>query len=113
MTKRTNLSYTRLENDLRQDILSNRLSGGEALPTEKELSDQYGISRNTVRHALANLVDEGLLSKVHGSGTFVVPAEERCGGAVKRGRNQILFLLLYTHFLPLQNFVTDSHPYST
>ncbi|MBR4665797.1 MAG: LacI family DNA-binding transcriptional regulator [Lentisphaeria bacterium] len=92
MTKRTNLSYTRLENDLRQDILSNRLSGGEALPTEKELSDQYGISRNTVRHALANLVDEGLLSKVHGSGTFVVPAEERCGGAVKRGRNQILFL---------------------
>ena len=37
MTKRTNLSYTRLENDLRQDILSNRLSGGEALPTEKEL----------------------------------------------------------------------------
>lgn len=92
MTKRTNLSYTRLENDLRQDILSNRLTGGEALPTEKELSDQYGISRNTVRHALANLVNEGLLSKVHGSGTFVVPAEERCGGAVKRGRNQILFL---------------------
>ena len=93
MTKRTNLSYTRLENDLRQDILSNRLAGGEALPTEKELSDRYGISRNTVRHALANLVDEGLLSKVHGSGTFVVPAEERSGsGAVKRGRNQILFL---------------------
>ena len=92
MTKRTNLSYTRLENDLRQDILSNRLTGGEALPTEKELADQYGISRNTVRHALANLVNEGLLSKVHGSGTFVVPAEERGGGAVKRGRNQILFL---------------------
>ena len=92
MTKRTNLSYTRLENDLRQDILSNRLAGGEALPTEKELSDRYGISRNTVRHALADLVNEGLLSKVHGSGTFVVPAEERCGGAVKRGRNQILFL---------------------
>ena len=93
MTKRTNLSYTRLENDLRQDILSNRLTGGEALPTEKELADQYGISRNTVRHALANLVDEGLLSKVHGSGTFVVPAEERSGGgSVKRGRNQILFL---------------------
>ena len=92
MTKRTNLSYTRLENDLRQDILSNRLTGGEALPTEKELADQYGISRNTVRHALANLVDEGLLSKVHGSGTFVVPAEERSGGGAKRGRNQILFL---------------------
>ena len=71
MTKRTNLSYTRLENDLRQDILSNRLAGGEALPTEKELSDRYGISRNTVRHALANLVNEGLLSKVHGSGTLI------------------------------------------
>ncbi len=95
ISKRTNRIYARLENDLRQDILASRLSDGEALPTEKELSESYGVSRNTVRHALANLVEEGLLKKVHGSGTFVVPVEERSPNpAEKPKQNQILFLSL-------------------
>ena len=86
-----------MENDLRQDIFANRLSCGDALPTEKELSESYGVSRNTVRHALANLVQEGLLKKVRGSGTFVVPVEERSPMlAEKPKQNQILFLSFST-----------------
>jgi DNA-binding LacI/PurR family transcriptional regulator len=41
------------------------------------LSEKYGISRNTARKALQKLVDEGLLSKVQGRGTFIVPPENR------------------------------------
>ena len=94
-TKRTTLSYSRLENELRQDILSNRLSGGDALPTENELAESYGISRNSVRRALADLAAEGLVNKVHGSGTFVTPVSQRLKlNASECQSRQILFLSL-------------------
>ena len=94
-SKRTTLTYSRLENDLRHDILTNRLSGGDALPSENELAESYGISRNTVRRALANLAAEGLINKVHGSGTFVTPIAERLKQTVTEcKKHQILFLSL-------------------
>ncbi len=82
---------------MRQDILANRLSGGESIPTEMELAETYGIGRNTVRKALAALCAEGLLRKVHGSGTFVTPLEERLSRGKTKGDisgRQILFLSL-------------------
>lgn len=42
-----------------------------AIPSERELQDRFGVSRLTVRHAIAKLVDEGVLYNVHGSGTYV------------------------------------------
>lgn len=42
-----------------------------AIPSERELMVEYGLSRATVREALRQLVDEGRLYKVHGKGTFV------------------------------------------
>lgn len=73
----TKHAYSLLEEDLRQDIWSNRLNGGQAIRPEADLAEAYGISRNTVRKALGNLAAEGLLRKIQGSGTFVVPSEER------------------------------------
>ena len=55
--KRTTNAYSDLENDLRQDIMANRLAGGETIPTEKELMESYGIGLNTIRTALTNLVE--------------------------------------------------------
>jgi GntR family transcriptional regulator len=49
---------------------------GEQLPSEKELSTQLGISRATLREALLNLEQEGVVVRKHGVGTFVAPGYE-------------------------------------
>src|SRR5919201_6830239 len=44
---------------------------GDAIPSERQLSDELGMSRLTVRAALDELVREGYLTRRRGSGTFV------------------------------------------
>lgn len=44
---------------------------GDPIPSEKELQDQYSVSRITVRQAVNELVNEGLVTKKQGKGTFV------------------------------------------
>jgi GntR family transcriptional regulator len=51
--------------------LIEQLDVGEAIPSERQLSSDLGVSRLTVRAALDDLVREGLLVRRHGSGTFV------------------------------------------
>ncbi|MCT1904671.1 GntR family transcriptional regulator [Oceanobacillus sojae] len=43
----------------------------EKIPSERELMDMYSVSRTTVREAVTKLVNDGLLIKVHGKGTYV------------------------------------------
>ena len=50
---------------------------GEQLPSEKELSVKLGISRSTLREALLNLEQEGIVIRRHGVGTFVAPGYEQ------------------------------------
>jgi GntR family transcriptional regulator, transcriptional repressor for pyruvate dehydrogenase complex len=56
---------------LRRFILSEGLRAGDALPSERELSEILSVSRNIVREALTVLVAEGLIIKKPGSGIFV------------------------------------------
>jgi GntR family transcriptional repressor for pyruvate dehydrogenase complex len=56
---------------LRRFILSEGLKAGDALPSERELSEILSVSRNIVREALTILVAEGLITKKPGSGIFV------------------------------------------
>src|SRR6478736_1504550 len=51
--------------------LIEQLAVGEAIPSERQLSSNFGVSRLTVRAALDELVREGMLVRRHGSGTFV------------------------------------------
>lgn len=53
----------------------------EKIPTEVELGEKYGVSRSTVRQAVKTLVDEGVLEKKQGLGTFIAvrPIEEWLG----------------------------------
>jgi len=63
--------YQQLKDKLTSMIESGELPYGTCIPSETELSTQYGISRITVRKAVALLVEEGLLAKRQGKGTFV------------------------------------------
>ena len=65
--------YQQLRRALRDAIADNRLTAEEALPPERELADEFGVSRITVRKAVDALVDEGMLTRRQGAGTFVTP----------------------------------------
>lgn len=63
--------YYQLTEVLREKIHLGELKPGAQLPSERELSEAYGISRMTVRQALAYLIREGNLVARQGLGTFV------------------------------------------
>ena len=64
--------YVKLKRMIEEAVSSGRLQHGEALPPERDIADAAAISRVTVRKAIDELVDQGLLVRRHGSGTFVV-----------------------------------------
>lgn len=70
----TNPLYMQLRERLRGDLAAGVFRSGDRLPGEHALCQQYGVSRTTVRQALAELVAEGLLVAVRGKGTFVAGA---------------------------------------
>jgi len=57
-----------IERQVREAILSSTIRGGERLPSEAELSRQFGVSRTTVREALRTLTAQNLIRKVPGAG---------------------------------------------
>jgi GntR family transcriptional regulator len=59
---------------LRDRIANGRIDGQGTLPAEQALATEYGVSRVTVRRALAELEQEGLISRRRGAGTFVLGA---------------------------------------
>jgi GntR family transcriptional regulator len=63
--------YKLIAERLRAKIESGELKGGAQLPTELELREEYGGSRNAVRDAVKSLISEGLVEAHPGRGTFV------------------------------------------
>ena len=59
--------------DIEADIDAGKLAPDTRLPSEAELSQQYGVARITVRRALEQLRDRGKVVTVHGRGTYVAP----------------------------------------
>ena len=75
--------YQQLMTRLKYDILAGVYPSGARIPSEQLLCDTYGVSRVTVRKAMLDLVQEGLLVRRQGKGTFV--ADER----IQRDLHQI------------------------
>lgn len=63
--------YARIKDTLRESILSGQAAPESLLPSEAALCERFGASRITVRQALADLQNEGLIFRRHGKGTFV------------------------------------------
>jgi GntR family transcriptional regulator len=63
--------YQQIADDLRKQIDDGALAPGSQLPTEIELRERYGASRNTIRDAVKRLSSQGLIETKPGQGTFV------------------------------------------
>ena len=75
--KKSASSYTEVSRQLRTGILSGTYPPGSRLPSERELSEQIGVSRVTIRRALRILEEERLVQRRQGSGTYVSPKPTR------------------------------------
>ncbi|WP_108651847.1 GntR family transcriptional regulator [Dongshaea marina] len=64
--------YQQLARKLRMRINSDHYRIGDALPSEKSLANHYQVSRMTLRRAISLLVEEGLLERRQGSGTYIL-----------------------------------------
>lgn len=63
--------YGKLALALRERILQGEWAPGDVIPAESALAQSYGVALGTIRQALALLVEDGVLQRRHGKGTFV------------------------------------------
>ncbi|MDG8323530.1 GntR family transcriptional regulator [Streptococcus pneumoniae] len=64
-------AYMKIHDQIKKDIDEHRWAIGERLPSERDLAEQFAVSRMTLRQAVSLLVEEGVLERRVGSGTFV------------------------------------------
>ncbi|WP_068928123.1 GntR family transcriptional regulator [Planobispora rosea] len=64
-------AYVGIADSIRHKITTGELQGGDRLPSERELCEEFGVSSITARKALETLRSEGLVYGVRGKGTFV------------------------------------------
>jgi GntR family transcriptional regulator / MocR family aminotransferase len=66
--------YQQIEEYLRQSIEAGKLPADTRLPAARQLAEELGVSRITVENAYATLEADGLVGRLAGSGTYVLPA---------------------------------------
>jgi GntR family transcriptional regulator len=71
MSSAGSLLYAKVESVLASEILDGTLAAGDQIPTEDELILRFDVSRITIRRAIQNLVNRGLVEIRRGKGTFV------------------------------------------
>jgi GntR family transcriptional regulator len=89
--------YREIETALRERIVT--LRPGQRLPSDADLCTEFGVSRMTARHAMAQLAEEGLVRRDPGRGTFVAepPTHRRAN-----------FLMTFSHEMRRQGRVPTS-----
>ena len=64
-------AYIRIHDAIKKEIAGGVWEIGQRLPSERDLADDYEVSRMTLRQAITLLVEEGILERRVGSGTYV------------------------------------------
>lgn len=88
----SHVAYLEIANDLREQILTGRLSAGDWLPTEADLCVRYRVSRSTIREALRMLSSQRLLATRRGVGGGSQVAQLRHEDVSEMLRDSILLL---------------------
>ena len=88
--------YLELVNWIKEQIKEEKLLPGQKMYSENELSDMFGLSRQTVRHAISVLEQEKVLRRVRGSGTYINEAP----GESNRTRIALIMTYLDGYIFP-------------
>ncbi len=96
--------YQQLHDWLRSRIVQGDLIAGEVIPTEMELVREFGLSRVTVRRALQLLVDEGLIIRQVGKGSFVCSHKLRENLSSLRGFAEMMLIQYPGHSMEVLGF---------
>lgn len=75
-------AYIQIHDQIKSEIDQKIWKIGERLPSERDLAEKFQVSRMTLRQAITLLVEEGVLERRVGSGTFITSTrvQEKCGG---------------------------------
>lgn len=63
--------YIQIKNTIKGKIVSGELKAGDLVPSEAELMNDFKVSQITAKNALSSLVDEGIIYRIQGKGSFV------------------------------------------
>ena len=74
---RTKRLFEQIVEQIEQSIREGRLKPGEQLPAERELAQQFGVSRTAVREAMKTLCEKGMVEAYSGRGTFVTSGKSQ------------------------------------
>ena len=77
--------YLQIDAAIRNDIQTHIYKAGDKLPTEVELSQKYNVSKITIRKAMDKLSQDGMVQKVQGKGTFVLPRKDKVNLSESKG----------------------------
>jgi GntR family transcriptional repressor for pyruvate dehydrogenase complex len=76
-TVQTSRLYEQIVQQIEESITSGELKEGDQLPAERELAQQFGVSRTAVREAVKTLREKGLVEAYPGRGTFITNGSAR------------------------------------
>ncbi len=83
--------YIFLQEYIKGEIASGRMKRGDYIPSENELAAQFGLSRHTVRQAIAGLTNMGILVPHKGKGTMIAPPTGGMVGVIITYINNYIF----------------------
>lgn len=93
-----NLKYQDLIRYLNNLIATGELKPGDKMHSENRLAEMFGISRQTVRHAIGILEEEGKVSRVRGSGTYI--SDPRTANLENRNRIAVVTTYVESYIFP-------------
>ena len=89
--------YQQVVEWIRQCLDTGKLQTGDKLESENEIGLRFGISRQTVRHALSILEREGIIESRQGSGNYVLPVKEVSESSPRKNMNSKTAVVVSTY----------------
>src|SRR5580693_10577925 len=83
----TSRLYEQIVQQIEESVLKGTLKEGDQLPAERELAQQFGVSRTAVREAIKALHEKGLVDAYPGRGTFITNGSSN---SMRRSLDQII-----------------------